>query len=90
MVIAFSSYYVFSFYQFLFLNFYPFNKGLGRVVLYILGWTLFSIVFEWFVVNTDFFYYNGWKLLYSALVYPIIFLILVSNLKLVRKIMASK
>jgi hypothetical protein len=76
--------------SFLFLNFYPFNKALGRKVLYILSWTLFSVVFEWFVVNTDFFYYNGWKLLYSALVYPIIFLILVSNLKLVRKIISSK
>ena len=76
--------------NFLFLNFYPFNKVRGRKVLYILSWTLFSVLFEWFVVHTSFFYYNGWKLLYSALVYPIIFLILVGNLKSIRKIMGSK
>ncbi|WP_374989524.1 CBO0543 family protein (plasmid) [Priestia megaterium] len=72
--------------SFLFLNFYPFTKSLGGKLGYILSWTIFSVVFEWFAVKTDFFYYNGWELLYSAIVYPFIFLVLLMNLKVVRKI----
>jgi len=70
----------------LFLNFYPFDKNLKRKIIYILLWTAFSVIFEWRVVKTDFFYYNGWKLIYSTLVYPLIFLILVINLKIIRRL----
>lgn len=76
--------------SFLFLNFYPFIKSLGMKLSYVLSWTIFSIVFEWFTVKTDFFYYNGWRLLYSAMVYPVIFLILLMNLKVVRKLLTKK
>jgi hypothetical protein len=76
--------------SFLFLNFYPFTKNSRKKLGYILSWTIFSIVFEWFAVKTDFFYYNGWGLLYSAMVYPVIFLILLVNVKIVRKIITRK
>lgn len=70
----------------LFLNFYPFNKSVLKKLLYLLIWASFSVTFEWLSVQTYFFYYNGWKLWYSGLLYPFIFLILLINLKLIQRI----
>ncbi|CAG7609024.1 hypothetical protein PAESOLCIP111_01124 [Paenibacillus solanacearum] len=71
--------------SFLFLNFFPMEKRMRSKIAYILVWTVFSTGVEWLIVQTDFFYYNGWKLWYSALLYPLIFMVLIGNLKLVRK-----
>ena len=68
----------------LFLNLYPIKRKMLVKISYILGWTLFSILFEWFCLHTKFYYYNGWKMWYSALVYPLIFSILLCNLMFVR------
>ncbi|WP_420819872.1 CBO0543 family protein [Paenibacillus favisporus] len=76
--------------SFLFLNFFPFHKRMWSKIIYILAWSAFSISFEWLTLQTDFFYYNGWKLWYSAVLYPFIFFILVCNLKLVRKQSANR
>jgi len=73
----------------LFLNFFPFDKSVAAKSYYILGWSLFSICFEWISLQTNFFYYTTWKLWYSAMLYPIIFYILYANLKLVRRLMKS-
>ncbi|WP_368857099.1 CBO0543 family protein [Neobacillus paridis] len=70
----------------LFLNFYPSEKKIVKKVLYIMLWSLFSVTFEWISMHTEFFYHNGWKLWYSAILYPIIFLILVINLRFIQKI----
>ncbi|HZG83610.1 hypothetical protein [Paenibacillus sp.] len=70
--------------SFLFLNFLP--STVGRKIVYMAGWVAFSLTFEWFTVKTDFFYYNGWQLWYSALSYPLIFLVLIVNLFIVRAI----
>ncbi|MBS4172139.1 hypothetical protein [Bacillus sp. FJAT-49736] len=72
--------------SFFFLNFFPEKKSWKYKVLYFLVWVIFSLCFEWCCLQTSFLYYNGWKLLYSALVYPIIFLCLIGNLKLFRKL----
>lgn len=76
--------------SFLFLNFFPFHKRLRSKITYILIWSVFSVGIEWLTLQTDFFYYNGWKLWYSAVLYPFIFLILVCNLKLVRRQTANR
>lgn len=70
----------------LFLNLYPLNSNKVKKILYILAWTVFSLAFEWFCLHTKFYYNNGWKLWYSAIAYPIIFLILLLNLKFVRRL----
>lgn len=70
----------------LFLNLYPIKSNKGIRIIYIIAWTVFSLGFEWFCLQTKFFYYNGWKLWYSAIAYPIIFSILLFNLKIVRRI----
>ncbi|PQP88391.1 hypothetical protein CPT76_08430 [Paenibacillus sp. AR247] len=76
--------------SFLFLNFFPFHKRMRFKMIYIIVWSVFSTSFEWLTLQTDFFYYNGWKLWYSAVLYPFIFLILVYNLKLVRRQIANR
>lgn len=70
----------------LFLNYFPFTKNTISKTLYILAWSLFSVTFEWISLQTSFFYYTTWKLWYSALLYPIIFLILLANLKIIRNL----
>lgn len=73
--------------SFCFLNFYPAENKLIKKATYLLFWCIFSIIFEWICVQTEFFYYNGWKLWYSALLYPLIFSVLIYNLKWVQSIM---
>ena len=73
----------------LFLNFYPLKRKMKKKIIYIIGWTVFALVFEWICLKTHFFYYNGWKLWYSAICYPIIFLVLLINLKFIRKLLHS-
>jgi hypothetical protein len=71
----------------LFLNYYPLYKPHKNQIFYILSWSAISTLLEWLILKTDFFYENGWKLWYSAIAYPIIFLILVINLKFVKKLL---
>ncbi|MFT4417296.1 CBO0543 family protein [Fredinandcohnia humi] len=72
--------------SFLFLNFYPSDKKLLKKLTYILIWSIFSIIFEWLCLQTEFFYYNGWKLWYSAFLYPLIFLSLIRNMRWIQRI----
>ncbi|MFD2680309.1 CBO0543 family protein [Bacillus seohaeanensis] len=71
----------------LFLNSFPYNKSILAKIVYILAWSIFATIYESIAVNTAFFYYNGWKLWYSAVLYPIIFTSLVLNLLWVRKLL---
>jgi hypothetical protein len=70
----------------LFLNFYPVGKRVIIKALYIILWSLFSVTFEWISLHTGFFYYNGWKLWYSAILYPIIFSVLLINMRFIQRI----
>ncbi|NRD80872.1 hypothetical protein HPT25_26445 [Bacillus sp. BRMEA1] len=60
-----------------FLNFFPYNKSLVRKYCYIVGWSVFAVIFELLFIWTKTFYYNGWKLWYSALCYPALYVTLV-------------
>ena len=76
---------VYSSVSFLFLNFFPFRKCITKQIIYVLGWSIFATVYEILAVHTNLFYYHAWKWWYSAIIYPFLFLILVMNLKLIRK-----
>lgn len=70
----------------IFLNYFPFKKGLGPKSYYILLWSALIVLFEWASVKSGYFYHNEWKYWYSAIVaYPIILIILSWNLSLIRK-----
>lgn len=64
----------------IFLNYYPFRRAFRYKALYIMGWSAFSVGYEWVSVQEGVFYYNGWKLWYSAIAYPAVFGILVLHL----------
>lgn len=68
----------------LFLNFFPYRNGVIKKMAYIFGWTLFALLIEFFSVKTGFFNYNGWNIWYSAIFYPITFVILLLNFYLTR------
>ncbi|MCM3728805.1 hypothetical protein M3226_24490 [Neobacillus cucumis] len=50
----------------LFLNYYPLEERILKKIIYILSWSIFSIIFEWISLQTEYFYYNGWNLWYSG------------------------
>jgi hypothetical protein len=65
----------------IFLNLFPFKKKLISKLFYIIGWTIFAIAYEWIAEKTEFFNYTGWKLWYSSLIYPFLFIILLNSIK---------
>lgn len=69
----------------IFLNYYPYQKPRSALI-YIIGWTVFIVLFELASVYSGYFYYNRWNAWYSLLVYPAVFYILAQNLRLFRKI----
>jgi len=71
----------------LFLNYYPFEKRNKYKISYIIGWSIFSVIFEWFSEQTDFFTHVKWKLWHSAFLYPFLFLILLWHLKLCKNLL---
>lgn len=73
--------YVFGIYpaiNIIFLNFFPHEKGLSRKILYIGLWVLFAGFYEMLFLWSKTFYYNGWKIWYSLILYPFLYLTLVS------------
>lgn len=70
----------------IFLNFYPVTSNIFKKLIYILSFSAFAVGYEFLTLKMHVFYYNGWKLWYSAALYPFIFIILILSLKLVQKI----
>lgn len=69
-----------------FLNFYPQGKSLFRKALYITVWVILTTLFEYISTQTEVFYYNGWKILYSFFCYPFLYIAMVLNLKIIRRL----
>lgn len=63
------------------LNFFPFSKPLKWKVVYVLGFTLLTLLFEYLSYKIGFIKYNEWKIWYSALCYPFLILFLVLHYK---------
>jgi hypothetical protein len=73
----------------LFMNFYPFHKSIGNQTMYILGWTVFSLIFEYLSIVSGFFYHNGWNYWLSAVTYPFLLLLHLLHLKILREYQGS-
>ncbi|WP_129706436.1 CBO0543 family protein [Priestia megaterium] len=69
-----------------FLNFYPQNKSLAKKALYITVWVILTTLFEYISAQTEVFYYNEWKTLYSFFCYPFLYIAMVLNLKMIRRL----
>lgn len=70
----------------IFLNYYPYKGKLQSKLIYILGFSLYSLFYEWLSIKSKYFYHDGWSLWASLFTYPIIFGIIILNLKLIRKL----
>lgn len=69
----------------IFLNYYQWMKSGVQKFWYIVGCSVFAVVYEWLADKSGYFYHNQWKLWHSAIVYPFLFITLVLVLKFVRK-----
>ncbi|MUK87919.1 hypothetical protein GMD78_05840 [Ornithinibacillus sp. L9] len=67
-----------------YMNFFPYDRGLSYKLLYTFYWSIFCLFFEFLSVQSGYFYHNGWKYWHSALTYPILLWVLVQHLKIYR------
>ncbi|RIW27648.1 hypothetical protein D3H55_22660 [Bacillus salacetis] len=75
----------------LFLNLFPFKKQMKWKLLYILGWTVFSLIYEWASAGlSSFFTYSCWKTIYSVPIYPLLFIVQLFNYHIVKKLISHK
>jgi hypothetical protein len=74
----------------IFLNYYQYMKNGAQKFWYIMGCSVFAVIYEWLAEVSGYFYYNQWKLWYSAIIYPFLFWILLAVLKLVRNLINSQ
>lgn len=65
------------------LNFMPKNRV--KFFVYSIGYTLFSLIFEWITIRVGYLTYNNWSMWYSAGVYIIGILLLRFHLSFFRR-----
>jgi hypothetical protein len=66
------------------INWFPYRKTRTIKALYILAWSLFSVIYEWLFLKSGFLHYAHWKLWHSALSYPFLYSGLMLNLYFIR------
>ncbi|MCQ6280085.1 CBO0543 family protein [Bacillus sp. EB600] len=59
-----------------YLNYFPYKKKVINKLIYLLAWEVVACVMECIFLWTKTYYYNNWKLAYSLLMYPSIYLTL--------------
>lgn len=57
----------------LIVNWYPYHSSRWKKFSYIMGWSVFSTVFEWAAIRLDILWHIHWNLFYSFLMYPVIY-----------------
>ncbi|MEH7332040.1 hypothetical protein V7161_05340 [Neobacillus drentensis] len=75
-----------------FLNWYPFNRSMFKRARYIIFWVIFLLLYELLALLPKpwgFFYYGWWNLLYSAILDPILLILLLGYYKWICKIEKS-
>lgn len=70
----------------IYVNFYPYNKWFKHKIMYILIASIAFTFGEYLFVKTGFLKYYHWKLVYSALMYPLMCVILILNQIMFRKL----
>ncbi|WP_244440977.1 hypothetical protein [Neobacillus jeddahensis] len=73
----------------LFLNWFPFNRSLTKRIIYIVVWEISLLSYELITLLPGpwgFLHYGWWKLWISALINPILLLILIGFYKFVSKL----
>jgi hypothetical protein len=66
------------------INWYPYRDNLGKKILYLLGWSTFSTIYEWLTMKVGIIWHINWNLLYSFLLYPWIYYLLIFHVRFYR------
>ncbi|MGD6942885.1 CBO0543 family protein [Cytobacillus gottheilii] len=69
----------------IFLNYYQYMKNFTQKFMYLMGCSIFSVVYEALAIKSGYFYHHHWELWYSAIAYPLLFVFLLLVLKWVRR-----
>jgi hypothetical protein len=70
----------------IFLNFFPHKGKVSKKFIYLLGFSLFSLFYEWLSEKSSYFYHSGWTYIESLIAYPILWGIIIINFKLIRNL----
>jgi hypothetical protein len=73
----------------MFLNWYPFTSHFFKQVIYLICWVIGILIYEAFTLLPEpwgYFHYNWWKLRYSAIIDPILFMTLLGYYKWICKL----
>lgn len=77
----------------LYLNFYPYKKSFFIQGIYILCWSGMILTYEWLTLLPSpfgYFHYGWWKVQYSCILDPILFILMVIYYQLIRHIEANE
>jgi len=67
-----------------FLNYYQYMDNLTKKLWFIIGCSVFAVVYEFLAVKSGYFYHHQWKIWHSAILYPFLFVFLILILKWLR------
>lgn len=67
------------------INYFPYKKKAVNKIAYTLIVSVIYDIYEWLSLKFGYFYYNGWHLIYSAILYPFLILLMAWNISFVRK-----
>lgn len=70
----------------IYVNYFPYNKELKKRILYIIAASVRFIFGEYLFVKVGFLRYINWRLVYSAIIYPFLCIILILNQIMFRKL----
>ncbi len=63
------------------INWYPYKSVWWIKIGYLLGWTIFSIVYEWLALKVGILWHIHWNLFCSLLLYPFIYYMLIVHVR---------
>jgi hypothetical protein len=66
------------------INWYPYKSVWWMKISYLMGWTIFSTVYEWLTVKVGILWHINWNLYYSFILYPFIYYMLILHVRMYR------
>jgi hypothetical protein len=69
----------------LIINWYPYKELWWKKLNYLLLWSIFSVAYEWFMLELGVLWYGHWRLIYSLLLYPFLYYLLIVHVKLFQR-----
>ncbi|MGM0874626.1 MAG: CBO0543 family protein [Bacillota bacterium] len=68
------------------INWFPYNYGWWQKLCYLMAWAVLSTVYEWLTIKVGILWHINWNLLYSFVLYPFIYYMLILHVRLYRLI----